>query len=165
MAKTELDYGDKIKLDGKDKKVIEQLQTDASQSISQIARKTKLARNVVKYRIKRLKDNGVIRFYHAFLNPAKLGYPLYSYVIFSMSNISLEEEKKFVSYLTAHKNIVYVAKNSGKIDFTIGVLSRDYSEFDGILQDIRRHFSDLIKDYDVTPVVQEYKMLYMADLV
>jgi len=72
----------------------------------------------VKYRIKRLKDNGVIRFYHAFLNPAKLGYPLYSYVIFSMINISLEEEKKFVSYLTAHKNIVYVAKNSGKIDFT-----------------------------------------------
>ena len=82
-----------------------------------------------------------------------------------MSNISLEEEKKFVSYLTSHKNIVYAAKNSGKIDFTIGVLSKDYKEFDEILQGIRRLFSDLIKDYDVTPVVQEYKMLYMADLV
>ena len=165
MAKIELEYGEKVKLDSKDKKILEQLQTDASQSISQIARKTKLPRNVVKYRIQRLKENQVIRFYQAVLNPAKLGYPLYSYVIFTMSNISLEDEKKFVSFLKESKNIVYLAKNSGKVDFTIGICSRDYKEFDEILQNIRRQFSGLIKDYEVTPVVQEYKMNYMADLV
>ena len=165
MATVELGYGEKIKLDSKDKKILEQLQTDASQSISQIARKIKLARNVVKYRIQRLKDNEVIRFYQAVLSPARLGYPLYSYVLFTMSNISLEQEQKFISFLKSHRNIVYVAKNSGKIDFSIGICSKNYQEFDQILQDIRRKFSNLIKDYEVTPVVQEYKMNYMADLV
>ena len=55
-GKYELEYGEKVKLDGKDKKIIEQLQKDAKQSISDIARKTKLPRDLVKYRIKKLEE-------------------------------------------------------------------------------------------------------------
>lgn len=163
--KYELEYGEKVKLDGNDKKIIEQLQKNAKQSISQIARKTQLPRDVVKYRIKKLEKNKVIRFYHAFLNPSKLGYPLYAYVTFSLLNIEPEEEERFINFLKQHPKIIYVAKFSGKWDFAIGVCAKNYKDLDGITRDIRKNFSKVIKEFEVSPVIQEYKYDWMADLI
>ncbi|MFC1647837.1 Lrp/AsnC family transcriptional regulator [Nanoarchaeota archaeon] len=161
----QLAKGEKVKLDSKDKKIIEQLQTNCRQTIAQIAKKTKLPRDVVMYRIKRMETNEVIRAHHTMLNPSKLGYPLYVYVLLSCYNIKPDEETKLISYLKSKKNIIYVAKNSGKYDFTIGVCARDYLEYDESIREIRQEFPDLIKDIESLPTVQEYKFDYMVDLI
>lgn len=161
----ELQYGEKVKLDEKDKKIIEQLQQNCRQTIQEIAKKTKLPRDVVKYRIKKLEDNKLIRQYHAFINPVLLGYPLYVYVGFSLLTIDPEEEKHFVNFLKANKQIIYVAKNSGKWDFSIGVCAKDYADFDNILKEVRAKFTKVIKDFEILPVIQEYKYDWIADLV
>lgn len=163
--KYELEYGEKVKLDSKDKKIIEQLQINAKQSISDIARKTKLPRDVVKYRIKKLEENKVIRFYHAFLNPSKLGYPLYAYVTFSLLNIAPEEEGRFIHFLKQHPKIIYVAKFSGKWDFAIGICAKNYKDMDETIRDIRKRFTRVIKEFEVSPVIQEYKYDWMVDLI
>ena len=161
----ELVKGDKVKLDAKDKKIVEQLQKNCRQTIQEIAKATKLPRDVVVYRIKKMEDQKVIRAHHTMLNPQKLGYPLYVYVLFSCHNIKPEEETKFLNYLKSHKQIIYVAKNSGKYDFTIGVCAKDYMDFDNVIRDIRQKFSDVIKDIESLPTVQEYKYDYMVDLI
>ena len=161
----ELEKGEKARLDEKDRKILEQLQKNARLSIAQIAKKTSLPRDVVVYRIKKLEKEKVIRAHHTLLNPQKLGYPLYVYVLFACYNINPEEESKFISYLKEHKQIIYVAKNSGKYDFSIGVCAKDYMEFDDIIREIRQNFSNIIKDIEVLPVIQEYKYDYMADLI
>ena len=161
----ELEHGEKVKLDSKDKKILEQLQKNCRQTIAEIAKATKLPRDVVVYRIKKLEKNKVIRAHHTSLNPHKLGYPLYVYVLFSCYNIKPEEESKFVNYLKSNKQIIYVAKNSGKYDFTIGVCAKDYLQFDNIIRQIRQKFTDVIKDIESLPTVQEYKYDYMVDLI
>ena len=161
----ELAKGEKAKLDSKDRKILEQLQKNARQTIAQIAKKTNLPRDVVVYRIKRMEENKIIRAHHTMLNPAMLGYPLYAYALFSCYNISPELEKKFIGYLKEHKQIVYVAKNSGQFDFTIGVCAKDYMDFDDIIRGIRQKFADAIKNIIPLPTVQEYKFDWMADLV
>jgi len=160
-----LEKGERIKLDAKDKKIIKQLQENCRQTIAEIAKATKLPRDLVIYRIKRMEQNKVIRSHHTMLNPAKLGYPLYSYVFFSTYNLKPEDETKFINYLKAQKQIVYVAKNSGEFDFTMGVCAKDYLEFDEILREIRQKFIDVIKEIKITPVIQEYKYDHMVDLV
>lgn len=165
MANIELTYGEKAKLDAKDKKIIEQLQINARQTIAQIAKKTKLPRDVIAYRIKKLEDEKVIRSHHSFLNPAKLGYPLYAHVTFACYNLKPEEEKQFVKYLVANKNTVYVAKTSGNYDFTIGVCAKDYREYDAIISEIRRKFTNVIKDIATQFTIQEYKFDWMVDLI
>ena len=165
MKEVELNYGERIKLDEKDKKIIEQLQLDCRQTIQEISKKTKLPRDVVVYRIKRMEDNKLIRQYHASLNPALLGYPLYVYVGFSLLNINPEEETKFINFLKSKKQIIYVAKNSGKWDFSIGVAAKDYNDFDKVLKEVRAEFTKVIKDYEILPVIQEYKYDYMTDLI
>jgi len=160
-----LDFGNKVALDSKDKKIIKQLQLNARLSISEIARKTGIPRDVVKYRIKRLEQEKVIRFYHAFLNPSKLGVPMYTYVLFSLTNFDPETEKKFISFLTSHKKIIYVAKLSGNWDMGIGVCSKDFKDFDNVLFEIRTKFSSIIKEFHVGSVIDEYKYDYMVDLI
>ena len=164
-VKYELEYGEKVKLDEKDKKIIEQLQKNAKQSVSQISRKTDIPRDVVKYRIKRLEESKVIRFYHAFLNPSKLGYPLYAYVTFSLLNVEPEEEENFVGFLKQHPKIIYVAKFSGKWDFCIGVCAKNYKDLDETIRDVRKRFSKVIKDLNINPIIQEYKYDWMVDLI
>lgn len=164
-AQTQLDFGGRAKLDHNDRLILEQLQKNARQSVSDIARKTKLPRDVVKYRIRRLEENKVIRFYHASLNPSKLGYPLYSYVTFSLYNQSPDDEERFIHFLEQHQKIIYVAKYSGKWDFAIGVCARDYKDLDDVIRAIRKKFTHVIKDFDVYPVIQEYKFDYMTDLI
>ncbi len=156
---------DGIKLDSKDKKILEQLQENCRQTIAEIAKKTKLPRDVVVYRIKKLEENKVIRQHHTSLDHQKLGYPLYVYVLFSLYNIKPELENKFVNYLKNHNQIIYVAKNSGKYDFTIGVCAKDYKEFDDIIREIRQKFADIIKDIESLPTVEEYKFDWMVDLI
>src|SRR3989338_9630841 len=153
----ELSYGKQEKLDAKDKKILEQLQKNARQSIAQIAKKTLLPRDVVVYRIKKLEQSKVIRAHHTLLNPQKLGYPLYVYVLFACYNLKPEEEKRFLNYVTQHANIIYVAKNSGKYDFSVGICAIDYQQFDNILREIRQKFADTIKDIETIPTIQEYK--------
>ena len=161
----ELTKGEKVKLDSKDKKIIEELQKNCRQTIAEIAKVTKLPRDIVVYRIKKLEQTKVIRAHHTMLNPTKLGYPLYSYVFFSSYNLKPEEETKFINYLKSRKQIIYVAKNSGEFDFTIGICAKDYMDFDNIIRDIRQRFIDVIKEIKITPVIQEYKFDYMVDLI
>ncbi len=160
-----LEFGAKVKLDAKDKKIIELLQKNARMTISQVSRSTGIPRDSVKYRIRRLEKEKVIRFYHAFLNPSKIGYPMYTYVTFMLSNMTEDREKKFILFLVTHPNIIYVSKNSGKWDITIGVCSKNFKEFDDIIRNIRLKFSDIIKDYESSSVIQEYKYDWMADLI
>ncbi len=154
-----------MNLDKKDKKIIEQLQNNCRQSIAQIAKKTKLPRDVVVYRIKKLEKQGIIKQHHTVLDPSKLGYPLYVYAFFSCYNLTPAEETKLVNYLKSNNQIIYVAKNSGKYDFTIGVCAKNYKEFDEIIRDVRQRFTDFIKDIEVLPTIEEYKFDWMVDLI
>ena len=153
------------KLDKTDKKILTILDKDARASVSDVARKTGLDRDVVHYRIQRLIKQKYILFFHTALDPVKLGYPVYSYVNLSLQNFNEEKEIKFYNTLKKHKNIVYVAKTSGKWDCIIAITAKDLLHFDNIMKDIRREFSDLIKDFDVSSIVEQFKFDSMVDLI
>ena len=152
-------------LDAKDKKIIKELQKNARQSISKIAKKTHFPRDVVKYRIKKLEENNIISKYHTFLNLKEIEYPMYTFVMFSLSSYTLNDEKKFISFLTRNKNITYVGILTGNWDVGINICSKDFSDFDEILKDIRFHFSNIIKEFTVGTILKEIKIDSTADLL
>jgi Lrp/AsnC family transcriptional regulator, leucine-responsive regulatory protein len=160
-----LEPGKKEKLDRKDKAILELMQKNARASVSTISRKTGIPRDSVNYRIKRMEKLKIIRFHHTLINPAKIGYPLYTGVQLKLYNFDDETEKNFVNYLMANPNVVYVSKTSGKWDFMIAICSRDFKQFDDIMRSIRVKFSNIIKDYETSSVIQEYKYDFMYDLI
>tara|TARA_Y100000310_G_scaffold191612_1_gene191559 strand:- start:2716 stop:3207 length:492 start_codon:yes stop_codon:yes gene_type:complete len=162
---TQIDYGEIVKLDAKDKKILKMLDKDARMSIADISRKTGIQRDSVLYRIKKMQKQKVIRFFHTVLNPSILNYPIYTFVNFTLYNLTNELEKSFLSFCDSHPNIVYVAKTTGKWDVTINIAAKDLGNYDEIMREIRLKFSKIIKDYDTASIIQEYKYDYMVDLV
>ncbi len=160
-----IEYGERVKLDSKDRKILEILDKDARASIANISRKTGIQRDSVLYRINRLKKLKVIRLFHTVLNPSILGCQIYSFVNLTLYNLNQDRETLLLNFLKAHPNIVYVAKTTGRWDFTINVAAKDLKHFDEIVTQIRLKFSDIIKEYESSSIIQEYKYDYMVGLV
>lgn len=160
-----IEYGENAKLDAKDRKILEAISANARLSIADISRKTNIQRDSVLYRINKMQKQKAIRFFHTVLNPSVLGYEIYSFVNFTLYNLSEQKEKAFLSFLKTHPNIVYVAKTTGKWDITINIAAKNLKHFDEIMTQIRMKFSDIIKDYDTASIIQEYKYDYMVDLI
>ena len=160
-----IEYGENAKLDAKDKKILEVIAVNARLSIADISRKTNIQRDSVLYRINKMQKQKAIRFFHTVLNPSVLGCEIYSFVNFVLCNLSDEKEKAFLAFLKTHPNIIYVAKTTGKWDFTINIAAKNLKHFDEIMTQIRMKFSGIIKDYDTASIIQEHKYDYMVDLV
>jgi len=118
-----------IKLDSKDKKILELLSQDARMSISEISKKSKIQRDSVAYRINKLEKLNVIKFYTTILNPSALGFPIYSYVHIKLHNLDESLEKQFVAFLVANPQVTYVVKISGEWDYDITIAAKDLGNF------------------------------------
>jgi len=103
-----------------------------------------------------MQEQGILSYVPK-IDTGKLGYNLFVYLAVSVVNISVDEEKSFVSFLTMHPNVTYCAKTSGKWDFIVSIVAEDYQHFDKVLREIRRKFSDSIQYFDTTPVIETFK--------
>lgn len=159
------EFSEPADLDEKDKAILDELQRNARKSITDIARDTGIKRHVVKYRINKLEDEGVIRGYHAYLDPSKLGKPLFFFIHFELTNLTPEREEALVDHLKDIPNVVYLAKTGGRWDYSANLCVKDYNEVNTILRGVRQEFSDLIKDFEQGSAIQEYKFDYMVDLI
>jgi Lrp/AsnC family leucine-responsive transcriptional regulator len=154
-----------VTLDNKDKKILEIINNDARLSVAEISRKTGIQRDSVLYRINKMKKQNVIRFFHTVIDPTVLNHPVYSFVNFVLYNLTEEKEKSFQRYLKSNPNVVYVAKTTGKWDVVIAIAARDLKQFDEIMTGIRMKFSKIIKEYDSSSIIQEYKYDNMTGLI
>jgi Lrp/AsnC family transcriptional regulator len=67
-------------VDDKDRRILAQLQSDAGQSIEDLAAKVNLSRNACWRRIKVLEEQGIIRARVALLDPEKLNLGLTAFI-------------------------------------------------------------------------------------
>ena len=161
----EISYNDKVKLDQKDKKILSLLDKHARLSVAAISRKTGIQRDSVLYRIKRMQERNVIRFFHTVLHPNVLGYPIYTFVNFVLYNLTEESEKSLLSFLKNHPNIIYVAKTTGKWDYSINIAAKNLRHFEDIMSALRMKFSKIIKEYETASIIEEYKYDSMVALI
>lgn len=163
--KSNILFGKNVSLDEKDKRILEVLQKEARLPISKIAKKLRLPPDTVKYRIRRMENLGVIRFYHAVLNFPLLGNPMYSYTLLALYAMDRKKESEFIEYLRQQPKITWISKTSGKWDFIIGTCTKDFKEFDELLHEMRVRFVDYIKDYETVSTIDEYKWDMMYDVI
>jgi len=80
------------RLDLKDRKILYQLDLDARQTDSQIAKKVGLSRDAVRYRIAKLLEEGYINYFMTVLNSMKLGFEWYR-TFFKFQNMTVKKEE------------------------------------------------------------------------
>ena len=124
-------------------------------SLIDIAARVKLSKDAVKYRINKLVANNVITGFTIVVNPPSLGYPIMTRILFSLTNLTPKREEEFVNYLKKNGNIIHISSVSGMWDYFVTVAAKDLGELDEVVREIRRKFSDIIKEFITTDLIKE----------
>lgn len=138
-----------VQLDNADKKIIYHLDLNARQPLSQLAKKVKLNRTIVEYRLKQLEKYSVIRSYTAFLDPYKFNLASWK-VYFKFQNISASIENDIHSYLKTQENIWWVISTLGSYDLMICFLAENAYDFYESLMNFQQKFNTIVLEIAIT---------------
>ncbi|MBI5003072.1 Lrp/AsnC family transcriptional regulator [Candidatus Woesearchaeota archaeon] len=155
-------YGFKI-IDEMDYKILKTILKDARMKSIDIARKIGTTEIVVRYRIKKLIEKGIIIGFKPFLNIHKLGY-LYFKLHLTLQNITPEKKRRIFSYIHQHPNTVHTTELVGGADLETEFQVKSNDEFYAHIQELRLKFSDIIRDYQFMQYTQEYKFTYLPEV-
>ncbi|MEM8855899.1 MAG: Lrp/AsnC family transcriptional regulator [Pseudomonadota bacterium] len=145
-----------IVLDAADRKILRAMQADASQSVSDIAAASGLSQTPCWRRIKRMKDQGVIRSIVAHVDQEAVGLAFTSYAFVKLVLPSRENMERFDRMVMRWPEVVTCERVTGAVDYLIKVVARDIKEYDEFL----RHKlldSDLVSDVQSRIVVSTVK--------
>lgn len=132
-------------LDAKDIKLLAALDEDARQSNNEIGRKARLSKEVVKYRIDRLVETGVILRFHTVVNYFKLGMMKFKLYL-RLANADREKLEEIGEYFFSHKKTEWVALTTGRWDIVVGFIAHNVNEFDDEVQAALELFSPFIQE-------------------
>lgn len=144
----------KIKIDLRDKEILYQLDLNARQSNSQMAKKLRLNKNVVNYRINRLEKLGVIRGYSTIVNFSKLGFFLFR-VYIDFYEFSIAKENELIDYLSKEDLVGNLIRTIGDWDVVADFYVRKINDFQTGFLNFLNEFKGIIKTYDVELVIKD----------
>jgi DNA-binding Lrp family transcriptional regulator len=136
------------KLDLRERKLLYELDVDARQSYSDLAKKLRISKQLVKYKVERLEKLGVIEGYYTMIDTSKLGYTTFRIYV-KFRNINHSKKKEMVEYLKGQNAIFAIAELSGRWDlaflFNVKEIYEFYTYWDSILE----KYLEFILDYKI----------------
>ena len=123
-----------VRLDEMDRKILAELQSDASQSLDEIARKVGSSKTPVWNRIKRMREAGVILRQTAILDPEALGLEACFFVLIRTSEHEAEWQRKFLTSLQARPEVMEAHRLAGDIDYILKVRVKNARAYDTFYQ-------------------------------
>src|SRR3989338_866628 len=145
-------------LDVKDRNILAELDINARQSNNQIGAKVRLSKEVVNYRINRLKENSVIIRFHTVINYFKLVIIKFKLYL-RLTKANKENITEIAEFFQKNPKAEWVALTTGRWDIIIGFLVHNVNELDDEVQTALNTFSDHIQEKAVTTT------LYLAHQV
>lgn len=156
---SEFVYGnpDKIsELDEIDHIILRELSNNARINIVDLAQKTRLTRDIINYRLKKLTNEGIIVQYRCYPNLEPIGINLYKLII-RTKNFDESAEKQLKEYVKTHKKATQFLKLIGSWDLEIEFETESEDELYKIINEFRRQFSDITRDYDILRITKTQK--------
>ena len=121
-------------LDETDRALLRLLQQDADQSAAALAKNLDMSQPAIWRRIKRLKEEGVIKGVALHLNREKLGLGVTVFLgikLATKGRVSLEDFERAVKAIPEVQQIEHVL---GLYDYRLRVVARDISDFERVLR-------------------------------
>jgi DNA-binding Lrp family transcriptional regulator len=151
-----------VKIDEKDRKILNVLAQNADLSVPQIGERTGIDPKTVYYRIRRLEEQQVILNYHIRINYEKIGYSWYKFFL-NFANMNPKKKARLFSFLRQLPELVYITEPVGVSDLEFEVVVNSANRMQEILLKLRSEFSDMIKDYDLVEIGKPALIRYFPD--
>ena len=143
-------------VDELDRKILGELQEDAEQSLDEIARKVGSSKTPVWNRIRRMREQGVIKRQTVILDPDELGLEACFFVLIRTSEHEAGWEKRFLDVVRGRPEVLEAHRLAGDVDYILKVWVKNARAYDAFYQALIRE----VKIYNVTALLsmEEIKM-------
>ncbi len=122
-----------VQLDDVDIQLLNELQIDADRTNVELARVVGLSPAATLYRVRRLKESGVIRIISAQLDPAAVGFPLQVYVAATLARHDPRSTRVFDDLIRALPQVISADNVAGEMDYLMSVVTRSVTELQEVL--------------------------------
>ncbi len=122
-----------MKLDQIDRKVLEILQSNAKITNAQLSKEIGLSPAPTLERVKKLELSGIIKSYHAQLDPEKIGLGVTTFVQVSLVGHRKMLTETFVKKIQEIPEVIECHHITGTGDFLLKVISKDISTYQKLM--------------------------------
>ncbi|MBT7906831.1 MAG: Lrp/AsnC family transcriptional regulator [Marinovum sp.] len=123
-----------VRIDETDRKILIELQSDASQSLDEIAKKVSSSKTPVWNRIRKLREAGVIGQSTVVLDAETLGFEACFFVLIRTSEHDAAWQSQFLKALRARPEVQEAHRLAGDIDYILKVRVRNARAYDSFYQ-------------------------------
>ncbi len=139
-------YERKMK-DELDEEILRVLYLDARTSLVDISKKVGQSSKVVAYRIKRMEQGGIIKFYGLQLDYNKIGYMWYK-VFINLKKVSKNKLDEIKNYIKSRHIVIGMFEDIGLLkDINIEVVVKSDKEFFDFVKDLKLKFPGVVEDH------------------
>ncbi len=122
-------------MDSIDKKILEELQKNSSQPLSELSKKVGLSNTPCWNRIKKLEEDKIIKSRSIILDNKKINLPITVFLSISIQNHTEQWLKNFEKVVNKYDQIIEVHRLTGSnSDYQITILSSSIEEYDKFQQ-------------------------------
>lgn len=125
-----------VRLDALDRKILSLLQQDASLPLEEIAQRAGASRTPVWNRIRRMREQGVIRGQVALLDAEALGLEACFFVLVRTTEHDADWAGRFLAAVRARPEVVEAHRLAGDIDYILKVVVRNARAYDRFYQSL-----------------------------
>ena len=120
-------------LDSIDRMLLAELQSEGRVTNVDLARRVGLTAPPCLRRVRALEEAGVIRGYHADLDPASLGFTITVFAMVSLKSQAEEDLRAFENHIKELPEVRECHMLNGEIDFILKIVSKDLQNFQEFL--------------------------------
>tara|TARA_Y100000741_G_scaffold288076_1_gene228077 strand:- start:5 stop:466 length:462 start_codon:yes stop_codon:yes gene_type:complete len=136
-----------------DKKILEELQKNSSQPLSELSKKVGLSNTPCWNRIKKLEEEKIIKSKSIIIDNKKINLPITVFLSISIQNHTESWLKNFEKIVNKYDQIIEVHRLTGSnSDYQITILSPSIEEYDNFQQ-------TLIKEIECTNMTSHISLL------
>jgi DNA-binding Lrp family transcriptional regulator len=123
----------RIKLDRVDRQILSDLQADGRITNVDLARRAGISAPPCLRRVRALEESGIIRGYHATVDPAALGYNVTVFAQVALSSHAEADLRGFEDRVSAWPEVRECYMLAGETDFLLKVVARDWEDYQRFL--------------------------------
>lgn len=126
-------------LDKIDRKILKMLDANSRTPNTVIAKRANISKQLLKYRIDRLIEKGIIRKFYAVINGVTLGY-IYLRIYLRFQKLNIEKETELIKRIRNNPYVTWVVKCRGTWDLVVSIYAKDTHHFTNNYQTIVQEF-------------------------
>lgn len=139
MAKEEV-----AKIDLKDRQLLFEMDFDARAPYSQLAKKVRLSKQGVEYKLQVLKKKGVVEGFYPLIHAQKLGY-IYCRIMITLQNAGKDKREEIFQYLEKHPRVFWLFRMHGPYDIALMAWCKTLRDFERMILEVEDEFGGFIK--------------------